>query len=156
LGLSTALQALTLGAFKLLASVLLNGIGYRPGTVMPVVLGLLAAQGALVGALGILRALVHSLLLLRLSVHRSAQMGQIDPAHWAEALEVEPARPRRALLRLEAAALGVAVLLGISYLVLTRAFDVKDTVEGSAHRGASRVAPENTLAAIRAAIDAGV
>ena len=51
---------------------------------------------------------------------------------------------------------GAVVLLAVlSYLALTVPFTLADNVQVTAHRGYSRVAPQNTLSAIRAAIDVG-
>jgi glycerophosphoryl diester phosphodiesterase len=77
----------------------------------------------------------------------------------APAPGVAPPAPRRGPLRIAARAVaGVAlaalVAATLSWLAIADA-DLRPRVEVTAHRGASAVAPENSMAAFRAAIDAG-
>jgi glycerophosphoryl diester phosphodiesterase len=70
-------------------------------------------------------------------------------------LEATQARYRLTRARLAAACV-VAVLIAISVGVLaTHAIRLEDNVEIIAHRGASKAAPENTLAAVKQAIEEG-
>jgi glycerophosphoryl diester phosphodiesterase len=94
-------------------------------------------------------------LILRLYVERGVRVGALDRAHWGDALEDRPAEPKAMVRRLEWGVAGVVVAFGVFYLSLTAPFDLAEQVEVTAHRGYSRAAPENTLAAIRKAIDVG-
>jgi glycerophosphoryl diester phosphodiesterase len=150
-----ALQALGLAVFRLVAVGLLASAGNRPAVVVPLVAGLLVAQGVVLAALSFVAVVVHCLLLLRLYVDRSVALGVLDQGDWGAALDVHPASPGKLLARLEWGAAGVVVAAGVAYLVLTVPFSLRDNVQATAHRGYSRKAPENTLSAIRAAVDAG-
>src|SRR5262249_54446746 len=93
--------------------------------------------------------------ILRLYVDCSLRKGLLEPAGWGGALDVEPARPKRLLRRVE---LGLALLVvgfGVLALAATIPFNLSEPVQVTAHRGYSRVAPENALAAVRKALEAG-
>jgi glycerophosphoryl diester phosphodiesterase len=71
------------------------------------------------------------------------------------ALEISDARSRRIVRPFVFAVLGLlAVALGAAWFVASR-LDLEPAVAITAHRGASSVAPENTMAAFRAAMEAG-
>jgi glycerophosphoryl diester phosphodiesterase len=150
-----ALQAGGLALFKVVASVILSSAGTRPAVVVPLVVSLLVAQGLLLAALSFVAVVVHCLLLLRLYVERSVALGVVQESDWSAALDTQPAGAGKWLARLEWGTVAVVLLAALSYLVLTVPFTLADNVQVTAHRGYSRVAPQNTLSAIRAAIDVG-
>jgi glycerophosphoryl diester phosphodiesterase len=150
---SFVLHVAGLAVFKLLAVGLLASAGSRPSVVVPLVVSLLIGQGLVLGALSFIAVAVHCLLLLRLYVDRSISLGLLSHDAW-HTLDVEPAQPRKLLVRLEWGAVGLVAAAGVAYLALTLPFDLRDNVQVTAHRGYSHKAPENTLSAIREAIEA--
>ncbi len=149
------LQLLVLGGFRLLAGLLLSGAGHSPRVVLPTVLALLALHGVVAAAVAALVVVVHCLLILRMYVHRGLRLGLLQADHWADALDVPQAQPKRLLHRMEWGVAGGVVAGGAALLALTTTFNLSAKVEVTAHRGNSHAAPENTLAAVQAAIDAG-
>ncbi len=143
------------GAFKLVASLLLSSAGYRPSVAVPLVAGLLVAHVVMLSALSFVAVVVHCLLLLRLYLDRSVALGVLPADRWAPALDEVPASPSKLLWRLEWGAAGVVSCVFIAYLALTVPFPLRDDVQVTAHRGYSRKAPQNTLSAIREAIKVG-
>ncbi len=153
--IAIVLHLVAVGAFKLVASLLLASAGYRPAVAVPLVAGLLVAHVVMLSALSFVAVVVHCLLLLRLYIDRSVALGVLPAEHWATALEEAPASPSKLLRRLEWGAAAVVSLVFIVYLALTIPFPLRDDVQVTAHRGYSRVAPQNTLSAIRKAIEVG-
>jgi glycerophosphoryl diester phosphodiesterase len=155
--LGWVLGALLLGAaleagFQLLAAALLANAGEQP-TAM--ILLLLAAQGGLVAGLSYTLIVGHGLLARRLYLSRTEQLG----LHRANGDETDPTTRKPA----SPWAIGLAQLsLTVALLVpwglwadLRRHSSSLPLVRVTAHRGHSRVAPENTLRAIREAIASG-
>ena len=70
----------------------------------------------------------------------------------ARAIDAAPARPARFVWGAELAFLTVAL---VQAALAVASMNLRNEVTVTAHRGASTVAPENTLAAFQAAIDAG-
>jgi glycerophosphoryl diester phosphodiesterase len=94
----------------------------------------------------------HALLILKLYMSLHPKETRPDPAPDPPGtLEKESSLARRALL---AGALLLAMILAVSVGLVTRLSQIGHT-EITAHRGYSKVAPENTLSAIRMAIEAG-
>ncbi|OHE85704.1 MAG: hypothetical protein A2579_08085 [Lysobacterales bacterium RIFOXYD1_FULL_69_11] len=85
-------------------------------------------------------------LLVRALFHR------LGGARCARTADAVPAHPARFVWGAEAALLAVAL---VQATVAVSRMDLRRDVTITAHRGASMVAPENTLAAFQAAIDAG-
>jgi glycerophosphoryl diester phosphodiesterase len=81
--------------------------------------------------------------------------GEVDPARWRD-LAAPETREVRALARPAIVAVLVLLVgaLAATALVASR-LDLEKDVAITAHRGASIAAPENTVAAFRAALDAG-
>jgi glycerophosphoryl diester phosphodiesterase len=148
-------QAAALALFKVAAALVLAAAGSRPATVVPVVVSLLVGQGLLLAVLSSLATVVHCLLILRLYAARSVASGVLPEGDWTASLDAHPAAPGRWLARLEWGAAAVVLAAALTYLVLTLPFTLAERVQVTAHRGYSRVAPQNTLSAIRAAIDVG-
>jgi len=116
-------------------------------------LGLVSALGA-VGSLAVslVGSVLLSLMILRL--FRAFRPGEGA----APALEVEAARPAGAAWLRRAAAPAAVVLVAAaaaSAWALAAQLHFDAETEVMAHRGASAAAPENTLAAVRAAIESG-
>ena len=81
---------------------------------------------------------------------------QVDPARWRALASPDAvlANPRRlALPAIVVVVLLLVSALGLAWLAASRVPDAEVAI--TAHRGASLAAPENTLAAFRAAMDAG-
>lgn len=77
---------------------------------------------------------------------------RLGGARGARAVDAAPVRPGRFVWAAEAAFLIVAV---VQAALAVASMNLRSEVTVTAHRGASTVAPENTLAAFQAAIDAG-
>jgi glycerophosphoryl diester phosphodiesterase len=149
-------QLLVLGAFRLVASLLLHGAGHSPRVVVPTVLLLLGLHGVVAAAVSALVVVVHCLFILRMYVHRGLRLGLLQAEHWADNLDTIPSvQPRRVLQRMEWGVAGVVAAGAVALLALTTSVNLQDRVEIHAHRGNSDVAPENTLAAVQKAIDVG-
>jgi glycerophosphoryl diester phosphodiesterase len=144
-----------IAAFKVIASLLLSSAGYRPSVAVPLVAGLLVAHAVLLAVLSFVAVVVHALLLLRLYVDRGIALGVLSADDWAPALDVPTAAPNKLLWRLEWGAAAIVSAALIAYLALTIPFPLREDVQVTAHRGYSRVAPQNTLSAIREAIRVG-
>jgi glycerophosphoryl diester phosphodiesterase len=82
---------------------------------------------------------------------------QIDPGRWTVPphVEVNDAHSRSIARSLGLATLALLLLAGGVATFLVTRLDVKADVAITAHRGASHAAPENTMSAFRAALDAG-
>src|SRR5262245_20017367 len=88
--LALALQAGALLVLRLLAGGLLSATGERPNLAAAEVAVLLVAKGVLLVGLSSLAVVVHCLLILRLYVACGVRLGALDPAHWADSLDVAP------------------------------------------------------------------
>ncbi len=152
-------QAIGLGAacaagFHALASALLDVTGPRPSALVPVLALLLAGQALLAAVVSFLVVTVHSLLVLRLYADRSARLGKVGPEGWRESLAADSvAAPVPAWMWAAGAAalVGVAVTAGAG---AARVLGAPGRVQVTGHRGHG-AAPENTLAAIRKAVEDG-
>jgi glycerophosphoryl diester phosphodiesterase len=146
------LGAALLAGFRLLASAVLVNAGERPLTL---ILLLLVAQATLLAVLSFVTVVGQGLVTRRLYLFRTEQLGLLP----ADGLETAPGTahpgspwPRRLLC--------VAVLLVLLaplplWADLWRHGVDHPPVNITAHRGHARAAPENTLSAIRKAIDSG-
>ena len=159
----TAILAWLLGTS--LASLLLNSFVYFTGTLMVsasgervglllVSLGIIAAVDLIVNlALAFLGSALGCLLIARMyrECGLSRGMNLNLAADWAPSLDAEPRRrlPRKVPLAVSAIMIVFAAFLAYELL---ESLGLDDHVEISAHRGASLVAPENTLSAVRQAI----
>jgi glycerophosphoryl diester phosphodiesterase len=134
--------------FRLAAAAVLDGAGERPtGRVVL----LLAAQGGLLAVVSFVAVVGHAVLTLRLYLHRNEQLGIPPPPGPAADGPASP-WPRRAAWLLFAVAPVAPVLVGLD---LARRLEDPRPVAVTAHRGHARAAPENTLSAIRKAIESG-
>jgi glycerophosphoryl diester phosphodiesterase len=146
--LGTALEA----GFRLIAARILEHAGERP--LIPILL-LLLAQGALIASWSFIIVVGLSLVTRRLFLLRNEQLGLGRPDSAVAASEpAEPAAPwswRMALLSLPLLLLAPLVL----WFDMSRYLTERPPVQVTAHRGHSLAAPENTLSAVRKAIDSG-
>jgi glycerophosphoryl diester phosphodiesterase len=151
------LGSLLLGAaleagFRLFAAAVLATAGERP----VVMILLLVAQGILIAIWSFGMIVGHGLLTRRLYLQRCEQLGLSHPDRWETALGAEkPASPWN---------WGLALLLSLPIFLmaplalwtdLSRSLAAGPLVKVTAHRGHSRAAPENTLSAVRKAIESG-
>lgn len=143
-----AAGAVGLAGFHWLAAELFDVAGTRPRAAVPLAAGLFVLQGFLAVLGSFVLASGHGLLTLRWYAAR----GGLAEIHGPE-LPAE-ARRRGAGLTVAVAIPGTTAVLLLGF-ALARPLEVNDRVEITAHRGYSRDAPENTLAAFRAAADAG-
>jgi glycerophosphoryl diester phosphodiesterase len=135
------------------ASRLLGMAGARLPVLVILGVGMLLLHGWLLAVLAFLQVAGASLLTVRLYDERSGGRA----GAWADGLETDPAgsaRVPRWAWALGLIALGVALVSTMAQ-VLGVARTIRP-VSITAHRGASREAPENTLAALRKAVDRGV
>jgi glycerophosphoryl diester phosphodiesterase len=151
------LGALLFGAaleagFRFLAAVVLANAGERP---VLLILLLLAAQGGLLAIWSFVLFVGHALLTRRLYLVRSKQLGlsHADPDETAPATgqQASPGLRRLALLALPIFLLGPLAL----WTDLSRYLATRPLPQVTAHRGHSIAAPENTLSAVRKAIESG-
>jgi glycerophosphoryl diester phosphodiesterase len=133
--------------FRACAAALLEHTGDR----VSILVVLLIGQGALLAAVSFVAVVGHALLARRLYLARSEQLGVIRPqapAAWAPA----PPGTRRLVYPALAAVLVTPV---VAWVGLVPNLDSRPPVQVTAHRGHSRAAPENTLGAVRKAIESG-
>jgi glycerophosphoryl diester phosphodiesterase len=151
------LAALLLGSallagFRLLAGAVLHNAGERP---VALILVLLAAQGGLLAALSFVRVVGQGLVTRRIYLIRSEQLGLLPLDGRAAAADTEkPASPwPRRLALLSVPVILLAPL--VPWAEMSRSLASVPPVRVTAHRGHSRAAPENTLSAVRKAIESG-
>ncbi len=149
------MQAGGVALFKVFASLLLSSAAQRPSVAVPLVAGLLVGHVVVLATLSFIAVVIHCLLLLRLYVDRSVALDVLHLGDWSPALDVKPASPAKLLQRMEWGTAAVVLFVVIGYLAQTLPFRLSDEVQVTAHRGYSRKAPQNTLSAIRKAIDVG-
>jgi glycerophosphoryl diester phosphodiesterase len=138
--------------FRLLAAAILDNAGERPITP---ILVLLASQAGLLAAVSFVRVVGLGLLTRRLYLLRSEQLGLLPRDAGEAATDTKkPALPwaqRLALL-----AVPVVLLAPLApWAEMSRSLAAAPPVRVTAHRGHSRAAPENTLSAVRKAIESG-
>ncbi len=149
----TLLLGLALEAgFRLLAAAMLENAGERP---IALVVLLLVAQGGLLAALSFVTVVGLSLITRRLYLLRSEQLGLLVPDGLATAPVAEKP-PSPWTRRLVYVSIAVVLLAPLAlWASLPRQLAARPLVQVTAHRGHARAAPENTLSAIRKAIDSG-
>ncbi len=160
LGCLAALAVLASGVailLDLIGGAVLAVVGHNLAMVIPAVAALLAVDLLAGAAVTFLGLSVTCILIVQLYFEACRSSGLAVSAGAPEASETEPLPStrlsRRAIVWLTAAVL--LVLTGIfSYVVIEYA-DMEDQVAVTAHRGSSRKAPENTLAAIEMAVRDG-
>jgi glycerophosphoryl diester phosphodiesterase len=146
--LGTALEA----GFRLFAAAVLENAGERS---VGMILALLVAQVGLVATWSFVTVVALGLVTRRLYILRSEQLGVFRPGEREAAVGAEklasPWNWRLAWLSLPLLLLVPLVL----WANLSRYVADRPPVQVTAHRGHSRAAPENTLSAIRKAIESG-
>jgi glycerophosphoryl diester phosphodiesterase len=145
--LGVALQA----GLRLVAAAVLDNAGERPVTR---ILLLLAAQAGLLAGLSFVTVVGQALLTRRLYLRRSEQLGLLRPEDATPAGAEKPPSPWARRLAYLCVALVLLAPLALWASVPQLLAD-RPLVQVSAHRGHSLAAPENTLSAIRKAIDSG-
>ncbi len=150
---STALVS----GFAVIAGLLLHAIAARFWVLVPLVALLLALQAILLAVLSFLLVAIHCLLILRLYRERNLALGVAGP-------ESAPMRTEQARDAVEIASLvrywklgalaSLAVFVGLCISVSQR-FGTPGNVIVTAHKGFSRIAPENSRSSIRKAIEVG-
>jgi len=150
---STALVS----GFAVFAGLLLHAIAARFWVLVPLVALLLALHAILLAVLSFLLVATHCLLILRLYRERNLALGVAGPEsaprqtdHTRDAFAIE------SLLRYWklGALASLAVFVGLCISVSQR-FDTPGRVIVTAHKGFSKVAPENSRSAIQKAIEVG-
>jgi glycerophosphoryl diester phosphodiesterase len=138
--------------FRLVAAAVLDIVGER---LILRILVLLVVQGLLLATMSFLAAASLALLMRRLYLARNQELGFSQPSD-KEASRDADAPPSAWTRRLTYLAVAVILLAPLALWVdVSRQVAVPATVHVTAHRGHSRSAPENTLSAIRKAIDSG-
>jgi glycerophosphoryl diester phosphodiesterase len=137
--------------FRLFAAAVLDNAGERP----VVLILLLAAQGGLLATLSFVTVVGLGLLTRRLYLLRSEQLGLFHPDGWEMAPGTEkPASPWPRRLAYLSGAIVLLAPLAL-WTDLSRSLPDRPPVQVTAHRGHARAAPENTLSAMRKAIESG-
>jgi glycerophosphoryl diester phosphodiesterase len=149
-GLIASLAALLAWLYVAASGALMTSAGTHVTVLLPLAATLLVGHAVLVGALAFTQVAVASLLTVRLYDERSGGRAR----SWAES--VHSAAPR--IARVSRWLWGIGAVAGLVGFVavggaLLRNVRAVRPVTITAHRGSSREAPENTLAAIRKAIE---
>jgi glycerophosphoryl diester phosphodiesterase len=145
-----ALSSLTLAGLLAVSDAALERVGGSLAVALPVTGALLVLHSAVVTALSVFGTLGLAALVLALYEHATGSAAGVPEPDLSSA---DP--PRRSRVRwIAAGALVLAILSTSTSLLLLRDADVSDAVEITAHRAKSAGAPENTVAALRGAIEA--
>jgi glycerophosphoryl diester phosphodiesterase len=146
--LATALEA----GFRFFAAAVLDNAGERP---IVLILLLLLAQGGLLGTLSFVTIVGLGLVTRRLYLLRSEQLGLLRGNGSETAARAKESAPpwTRLLIYLSIPILFLAPL--VLWANLSRYVAVRPLMQVTAHRGHSIAAPENTLSAVRKAIESG-
>jgi glycerophosphoryl diester phosphodiesterase len=151
------LSTTVLWAFAAIAGFLLHLVAERLWAMVPLVALLLALHGLLLAVLSFVLIAVHSILILRLYREQSTAPDMVGPSPALAPQEQDlNAPPIRSLLRYWQVGVltSLAVYVGFCISVLNQ-FGTPGSVIVTAHKGFSSVAPENSLSAIRKAIEVG-
>src|SRR5262249_14067538 len=146
------LWAVADAGFRLLAEAVLEHAGERP--IVLIVL-LLLAKGALFATLTFVLVVGLGLLTRRLYLLRSEQLGVLPQAGW-KTLPGTDRQPAPWNWRWAWLSMPLFLLAPLAlWIALSRDLTTRPPVQVTAHRGHARAAPENTLSAMRKAIDSG-
>ena len=138
-----------------MCSFLLASAESRPLVLVPMVAGLLTCHALLLAVLSFALVAIQCLLILRLYLERGGTIGLIAEPESARAISLTSSGRRRfAWLRL-AGVLACLAFVGIVRLGLPHGLEGDEHIVVVAHRGYSRVAPENSMSAFRKAIEVG-
>lgn len=151
-GLAAAISAGATVLFELAADWLLEHVGHSLAVVLPMTAAVLAAHAV---AVGLISSLLSASLAGWVLCEYRATAGDHAPDEMAtvvwDSIEIRPPS-RRVLI---AAGAAFAVFCGVTCWWLIEQAHVEETLEITAHRAGAATAPENTIAALRGAIDAG-
>ena len=143
--------ALLLGVFS---ELILKRIGENPVIVISTVCVVLALYAFTAAVLTFIGFAVNCLLITRLYIDISSGQGSKLKSPTADELEDRLVQPSQRKLVWGIAALALTITLISSYFIIND-IDFDHRVAVTAHRGSSRHAPENTLSAVRRAIEDG-
>ena len=143
--------ALLLGVFS---ELILKRIGENPVFVISTVCVVLALYAFTAAVLTFIGFAVNCLLITRLYIDISSGQGSKLKSPTADELEDRLVQPSQRKLVRGIAALALTITLISSYFIIND-IDFDHRVAVTAHRGSSRHAPENTLSAVRLAIEDG-
>ena len=152
-----ALSTVSVGGFTWAAGFLLHRLADRVWVMVPVVALFLALHVLLIAVLSFVLVAIHCILILHLYRERNAEVGAPSPeSTLAISNRVASAPGIKPLLKYWKIGLAVslAVFVGLCFSVSQR-MGVPGRVLVTAHKGFSHVAPENSLSAIRKAIEVG-
>lgn len=134
------------------AAVMLESAGSHVAVLVPLGAILVLLQGWLIASLAFIQVSGACLLTIRLYNERSNDRGRV----WAERFQPSPPRPW--VVPRWAWGLGLVGLVVIGNVAGNRLFERFSRIRHvsiTAHRGASKLAPENSLSALRIAIEQG-
>jgi len=141
----------TEAGFRLFAAVVLDKLGERPF----VLIALLLAKAALLATVSFVLVVGIALITRQLYLHRNEQLGLAPKEEWGTVLRtprpISPWNWRLAWLTLPLFLVAPLAL----WMTLSRYQTDRPPVLVTAHRGNARAAPENTLSAMRKAIESG-
>ena len=145
--------------FAVIVGLLLNAIAARFSVLVPLVALLLALHAILLAALSFLLVATHCLLILRLYRERNLALGVVGPEsvpmltdHSSDAFEIASLLRYWKLGALASLAVFVGLYISMSHPLRC---GTPGNVIVTAHRGFSKVAPENSKSAIQKAIEVG-
>ena len=151
------LTTVVIWVFTGLAGPLLHLVAARYRLLVPLVALLLALHAILLAALSSVLIVFHCLLILRLYRERDEAVGEAAPEPASALAEQQLGAPMLAsvlrswkMAALASLAVFIALCIGVFQQPVT-----PGNVVVTAHKGFSRVAPENSLSAIRKAIEIG-
>ena len=142
-------------AFQRGCALVLAAAGARPTVLVLVVAILLACQAILLALVSFVVVSLHCLLILRLYLARGGRLEKFSPAssasifRWADPLERRLIKTRLAFL------VALPILIGAMAVAAAGRLRSDEHIMVVAHRGYSRVAPENSMSAFRQAIEIG-
>jgi len=156
--LMVALAVIIVVPLDFLSGMVLGALGENLRAVSIVIAGLVALILLILEALFFFGFTIHCLLITHLYHDIRSRRGMPLPEHAPSVREVNRmVRTKGGLTRLAPWAIGTLVLFitaVISYFQI-ETLNLKDQVQTTAHRGSSRRAPENTISAVRKAIEDG-
>ena len=151
--LGTLLLGVSLQAgFRLLEAAVIEHSGDRP---IAVILLLLVIQGGMIAVLSFITAVGQALFTRQLYLIRNQQLGLLQPDGSDSAPDMDQRAPVWIRVPIYVSIAVVVLAPMFAWSELTKPLAGRPAVQVTAHRGHSRAAPENTLSAIKKAIESG-
>jgi len=134
---------------------LLAPVGSRLAVLVPLVGVLLACHAVLLAVVTFVVVSIHCLLILRLYLERGGVLETNSAPSTPRALRWSDPLKRRLITSRLAIIVALPIFIAVMAVVIARRLGTDEHIVVVAHRGYSRVAPENSMSAFRKAIDVG-